>query len=281
MTSTFRPSDIYGQPGTTPRRRGSTDEPEPEARRIRWPVVAGIAALAVIALALAAGPSEIGEGGIPPAVVDVVSEDQAIAALALYRAEAEARDALAVQRSLFSPPGPSTVLRDARQSEAEVLKRLTEARSIPDADPAVRAYWSDPAHDEVLRALRGAVQAISEINLLAATHDSLYDGAGAIPLGSAQFELASLYLTGDADGASPLPGWGRALLAELDGVGSRAEAQGGRAAADGWWQDRAAALTPVAADALRAYLGGLPESTRVGLAGHPLAGPGLERLRTG
>jgi hypothetical protein len=281
MSSTFRPSDIYGPPGADPGGGAPWQGPPPEPRGLRWPAIAGASLLVVVAIGVLSAPRQVGEGGIPPAVVDIVSEDQAIASLALYRAQAEVADALIVPGSLSAPPGPDVLLRSADAGAVEVAARLADARGIADADPAARTYWSDPAHDALLVRLRAAAGALSEYTLLAATHDSIYGGAGAIPLETAQFELTSRYATGGPDPSGPLALWGRALLAELDGQDAAAASAQARAAADPWWRERADALAPVQVDALRAYLGGLPESTRAGLEGHPVAGPGLARLRAG
>jgi hypothetical protein len=279
VSSSFRPSDIYGPPG--PRRPPPPrDDALPAApSRSRWPLVAGLVVVVIVGGALLAAPNDVGEGGIPPAVVDVVSEDQAIAALALYRSQAEAQQALGVERSIFAPPGPSVLIRAAEESAADVRARLAAARSTPDADATVRSYWMAGEHDQLAERLEGAVLAIREINLLAATHDTIFDGAGQVSLPEAEQELTSRYLTGTPDGASPLAEWGRALLAELDGVEDRRRAETARAATDAWWADLAAGLEPPAREPLRAYLGGLPESTLTGLEGHPLAGPGLAHLR--
>jgi hypothetical protein len=282
MRTTPRPSEVFGRPGVPTPVPSGAERPadRPARRRPRWPAIAGLAVLAVVGIALLAAPSQVGEGGVPPAVVDVVSEDQAIAALALYRAQAEAQEALAVGRSLYAPPGPSVVRVAADDAAAVLDQRLAAARAIGDADPAVRAYWSDPAHDDLRARLKGAAVAIAEVNLLVAVHDTIYDGAGSIPLESAQFELTSRYLTGQAP-ATPMADWGRALLDELDGADARGAAEEARARTDAWWAEQAGQLSPVATEALRAYLGGLPESTLRGLEGHPLAGPGLTRLRAG
>jgi hypothetical protein len=279
MRATFRPSDVYGPPGApeAPRRPVEADDDGGPARR-RWPLLAGLAVLVLLVAAVLAGPREVGEGGVAPALVDIVSEDQAIAALALHRSQAEAQAGLAVPRSLYTPPGISPVRRAAESSVTDVRARLVQARGVPDADPAVRAYWGAGEHDAYVDRLDVLRRAIDDIGLLAATHDSIYDGAGAIPLGEAQLALASRYLTG-TDEQGPMTDWGLALLAELDGVESRAAAEDGRARTDAWWQERTAALEPAALDPLRSYLGGLPPATLRGLEGHPLAGPGLADLR--
>lgn len=243
-------------------------------------MLGGVAVLAIIGIGLLIAPDDVGEGGIPPAVVDVVSEDQAIAALALYRAQAEAQESLSIDRSLYAPPGPSQLVGAAEAAAGAVHERLTAARGIPDADAAVRAYWEAGEHDAFLQVLQGSVEAIREINLLAAAHDSIYDGAGAIPLPDAEAELASRYLTGIEQADRPMTEWGHALLAALDGADDRERAETARAATDEWWQAHTgAALEPPATEALRAYLGGLPPSTLTGLEGHPVAGPGLQLLR--
>jgi hypothetical protein len=255
------------------------EEDEDPPRRPRWAALAGVAVLAIVGAAVLGAPDDVGEGGIAPAVVDVVSEDQAIAALAIYRAQAEARDSLLLDRSLYAPPGPSVLIREAEDAANEVRARLDAARSIPDADPTVRSYWAANEHDDYVQRLELAVVGIREINLLAATHDTIFDGAGAVSLPSAEQELTSRYLTGTVDESTPLAEWGRALLAELDGADDRGRAETARAATDAWWAERASELAPPATEPLRAYLGGLPSSTLTGLEGHPLAGPGLSRLR--
>jgi hypothetical protein len=281
MTRSPRPSQVYGPPGTPrPPRPATQPGRSARTRRPRWPLVIAAAVLAAAVIGVLVAPDQVGEGGIPPAVVDVVSEDQAIAALALYRAEAEARAALLVDRSLYTPPGPSVLVTAAETAAAEVRNRLAAARDLRDADPTVRSYWAAGEHDDLVERLERLVIAIREINLLAATHDSIYDGAGQVSLPAAAQELTSRYLTGTEDESAPMGAWGRALLAELDGADERPRAEAARAAADAWWRERAAALEPPALEPLRAYLGGLPESTVRGLEGHPLAGPGLAQLRT-
>jgi hypothetical protein len=288
---TLRPSDVFGppegraRPARSPDDAGGTGPAGPAGHAARgqqgprWPLLAGLAVLAVVVAGFLAAPSQVGEGGIPPAVVDVVSEDQAIAALALYRAQAETHRALAVERSLDTPPGPGPIVQAAEHGVALVRQRLDEARSFEGADPAVSRYWTSADHDGLLQRLEGALREIGEINLLTLIHDSIYDGAGSFPLDQAELELASRYATGTADRDGPLLSWGRALLGEFEGLDGRATAEQARANADTWWAQRAATLQPVEGDPLRAYIGGLPPSTVRGLEGHPLAGPALEHLR--
>ncbi len=279
MSPALRPSDLYGRPDA-PRHEegdaGTTGEPHGP----RWLVRGGLAVLAIVVTGFLVAPDDVGEGGVPPAAVDIISEDQAIAALALYRAQAETHDALAVDRSLYTPPGPGVVREAAGRGRAIVAMRLDEARQMPDADPAVAHYWSASAHDAHLVQLRQAERDMEEIAVLALIHDTIYDGAGGMPLVQAELELTGRYSTGVADRDRPMFAWGRALLGELDGVDGRAQADQARTMADSWWQERAAALQPPVTDALRAYLGGLPTSTVRGLEGHPLAGPGLDLLRS-
>jgi hypothetical protein len=278
---TMRPSDVFGPPDGRHRSAPGPEEDDRDAARgPRWPLLAGLAVLAIIVAGFVAAPSEVGEGGVPPAIVDVVSEDQAIAALALHRAQAETYQALAVDRSLYTPPGPGPVVQAAEQGVQLVRQRLEEARMLSNADPAASRYWSSADHDALLQHLEQAMRDIGEVNLLALIHDSVYDSAGAIPLDRAELELASRYATGTADRDGPLLPWGRALLGEFEGFDGRATAEQARAHADSWWQERVAALQPVATEPLRAYIGGLPPSTIRGLEGHPLAGPGLEQLRS-
>jgi hypothetical protein len=277
---TMRPSDVFGPPdGRKPLPAPADDDTQRRRRGPQWPVLAGAAVLAVVIAGLVAAPSEIGESGVPPAVVDVVSEDQAIAALALYRAQAETYQALAVERSLYTPPGPGPIVQAAEQGLVLVRQRLEEARQHTDADPAASRYWTSADHDALLQRLESAQRDIGEANLLALIHDSVYDGAGSVPLDRAELELASRYATGTADRDGPLLPWGRALLGEFEGLDGRAAAEQARANVDPWWSERVETLRPVAGEPLLAYLGGLPPSTVRGLEGHPLAGPGLELLR--
>lgn len=276
------PSRVFGRPETAAA-PPTPDAPRPPRRggRLRGTLVV------VLLLALVGGtgalvaPDEVGEGGVPPARVDIVSEEQAIAALALYGAQAEVYDEFARIDSLYAPPGPVALIERLRDGAVESERRRFEARGLPEQDTAFREYAERADHAFFHSGLMDSWRTTGEISLLLAVHDSLYDGAGSIQLPDAQLQLTSLFETGTTVSGPHLE-WGQSLLAEVDGQDRRADAERLRVETDHWW--RGAVLEharPAAQEPLRAYLGGLPEPTLTGLEGHPVAGPALQRLREG
>lgn len=278
MPPAIRPSDVYGPPGST---QSPVEEPSATPSRTRvpsWLVPAGLLVLAALALGVVIAPDELTSDGVSPALVDVVSEDQAIAALGLYGAQVEAASALQPDGSVFAQPGADVIWRTSRSALHTVSTRLSDARDQPMPDPTVAAYWSSTSHDALLRALDERVEDVRLLSLLEATHGTLYDGAGQVDLVQVRQELLSRTDTGMASG--PLARWAGALLDELDGADRFSVALQARADTEAWWHEHVAAIGPVESEVLASYIAGLPPSTVRGLEGHPVTGPALTHLRS-
>lgn len=239
-----------------------------------WLVVAGLTAFVLVVAGLVRG----GTGALPDdaPVVDVVSEDQAIAALALYHTEARAVDALQTAADILAPPGPPAAAAAAGQAAGAVQTALERARAQPGPDPLVAAYWNDGGHTSFVDHLTTLRTEAELVALLAATHDTIYGGAGAIPLRDAQERMLSAF--GSARPA-PLVAWAEALLYQLEDADRRDAAAQARETTRRWWAGRVMTLSPPAVDRLTTYVDALPRTTRRGLRGNPVAGPAIEHLR--
>jgi hypothetical protein len=266
-----RPSDLYRLPGHH-RPAQEADDPEPASPR-RWPAVVGVALLVLVGLGLAMAP----QAGPAGPVVDIVSEDQAVAALQLYLTQARVVADLRSQEDIFAPPGPPQAARRAADGVEEVEAALHAAQAEPGPDPLVAEYWYADDHRLFIDELRSTADLARQLTVLAATHDTLYGGAGSIPLQEAQHRLASEFQS--APSAGVLAEWGELLLSEIDGAEAAGEAAGAREDARRQWPAWVEELLPLPAEeTLRTYVAGLPQATVDGLRGHPVAGPALDHL---
>lgn len=272
MVRTARPSDLYRLPEHAQRSSAAPPPPEPGRRFPAWLGVAGVLA-AVLVVSGVVGTTE---GPAPDApLVDVVNEDQAIAALSLYRAQAATIRDLRERDNIYAGPGPQNAATAARTGAAEVQTALDQARQTPGPDPLATAYWNAADHVTLIDGLGRVASDASTIALLAATHDSLYGGAGSIPIRDAYRQLTETF-----PGRHPEPQvrWAQALIEQIEERDRVAEAAQARRDTARLWRQRVAALRPAALPQLQTYVTGLPDTMVQGLRGHPVAGPGLEML---
>ena len=273
---TTRPSDVYRLPDD-PRHAAPPQPEKPQTSRRRLPLWVGVAGLLAVVLVLSGlvrGSATTTTGEAP--VVDVVSEDQAIAALGLHAAQASVVEDLREHEDIYANPGPPAAAERAARGLSATQEALDAARSIPGADRLAADYYRAAEHPEFLSAL-GRVGAEAElIALLTATHDSLYTGSGTITVQEAYEQITGAFA--GTRQARPLQEWAQALIEQMEDRDRLAAANAAREAAGELWRARLAALEPAAVDKLRGYIEGLPAVTVEGLRGHPVAGPGLAYL---
>lgn len=277
MAPPARPSDLYRLP-TDP--QSAEAEPSPGPPPHGGPAWLGILALVLVGIGLfAIGTTGGGGGGgtVNP-IVDVVSEDQAVAALRTHAEALQAIRDVQARSDIYADGGPANALRTAQGGQARTRQALRAARAQPGADALAAAYWHHPAHERFGQQLREVVALAGQIRLLAATHETLYSGTGEIDPQEAHRGLVSLF-SGRRPATDPLAGWGEALLDEIEGRDGRATAIEGRAATQRFWAGKVAALRPPAVRELRTYVVALPAGTVEALRGHPVAGPAVEDLR--
>lgn len=276
MPRAARPSDIYRLPKQTRASQSPFPEPDPPPRRRfpAWVAVAGVLAVALIISGLVRGATEAAAPGNVP-LVDVVSEDQAIAALRLYGAQASTIDDLQRREDIYASPGPGAAAGVARRGLEQVQAALTDARRMPGADPLAAAYWNSPEHVAVIDELNGSYVDARDISLLAATHDTLFSGSGAIQLPAAYDQLNGRF---ESRRHSSLNQWASALVEQMEDRNRVAEAAAAREATGQSWARQVRSLRPAATAELVAYIEGLPPVTVDGLRGHPVAGPALRLL---
>ncbi|HVM20521.1 MAG TPA: hypothetical protein VM307_11215 [Egibacteraceae bacterium] len=279
MVRTARPSDVYRLP-PAPAEASSIHPPSPQPAKPRrrppaWMAVAGVLALVLVIAGLVRGTTmaNTGDAGL----VDVVSEDQAIAALALYDAQAATMQRLRDKAAIYENPGPPEAVRIAASGSQRVQQALDDARALPNPDTRAAAYYNAGGHSRVVGQLVGVTQLAEAIALLSATHDSLYGGAGSIPLPEAYDRINNL-LASRRGLPEPLALWGQALLEQMEDRNRAQQAATGRQASQRVWAATVRSLRPAAVRPLAAYLQTLPSVTIEGLRGHPVAGPGLRRL---
>ena len=239
-----------------------------------WIGVAGLLAIALVVSGLVRGTGGANPGEAP--LVDIVSEDHAIAALDLYGTQASTIAALQERSDIFANPGPPDAHRAVRRGLAETQRALDAARSIGDADPLASAYWNAAAHSSVMNAFDQVRAEAEAITLLSATHDTLYSGTGSIPLPQAYEQISGAF--SGQRWAAPLREWAKALLEQMEDRNRVAESIAARDRTAQLWAARVGALQPAAVEALLDYVNGLPGATVEGLRGHPVAGPALTRL---
>lgn len=275
MVRTARPSDLYRLPDG--RRAPSGSAPEPPPSRSRFPAWLGIALVlaAVLVVSGLIGTSAPPTTGNAP-LVDIVREDQAIAALALYGAQADTIAQLQERRDIFALPGPRDAALVAQRGANNAQQTLDAARKLVNPDPLVSEYVHRQAHVTVTSFLAELATIGNTIAVLSSTHDTLYAGEGSIPLTQAATQISSLVAAGNTP--APLRGWATALLDQMEDRPSAVAANQARAGSQRFWAAKVKALEPAAVDELRTYLSGLPDVTVQGLRGHPVAGPALERL---
>ena len=276
MARTARPSDLYRLPEHSHADQATAPRPEPPSRR-RLPTWVGIALVlaAVLVISGVLGTTAAPVPGEAP-LVDIVSEDQAIAALTLYGAQASTIAELQERKQIYANPGPGDAARVAALGAAETERALSTARALPNPDPLVQSYVQNPGHAANVLLLHDAQRTAGTIALFASTHDTLYSGSGSIPLDEAYKRIAS-ELSGGGRPA-PLDSWGRALMDIIEERGGRWEAMQGRANSQEHWAQMVTSIQPAGVAALQAYIDGLPTATMEGLRGHPVAGPALEML---
>ena len=278
MVRPVRPSQVYrlpddvAQPAPAP---ASAPEP-PKRRPPLWVGIAGLVAVGLVVSGLVRGSGATDPGAAP--VVDIISEDQAIAALALYGAQASTIADLQEHSDIFANPGPPGAVRSAAEGLAATQQALEAARDVAGADPLAAAYWNSAEHGTVVETF-GQVRAEADmIVLLAATHDTLYSGTGSIGLQGAYDQISTAFA------GQPWPRalgtWAQALLEQMQNQDRVTEAGNAREAVSQLWAARVAALEPAAVSALRDYVNGLPGATVEGLRGHPVAGPALKQLES-
>lgn len=273
MARTARPSDVYRLPEHA---APPPEDPERPQRRLPlWVAVAGLLAGALVVSGLARGTATTTTGEVP--LVDIVSEDQAIAALTLYGAQASTIAELRSRADdIFAPPGPRDAVRVAEEGLAATQQALNAARALGGADPLAAAYWNAGEHVAVINGLETVRHEADLINLLSSTHDTLYSGVGAIPLPEARNLITGAF-TGRQE-PSPLTLWAEALVGQMEDRNRVQEASAQREASKLFWKARVSHVQPAGVDLLRGYLNGLPAATLDGVRGHPVAGPALELL---
>lgn len=239
-----------------------------------WAGVAGLLAIVLVASGLLRGSGTATTGDAP--IVDIVSEDQAIAALQLHAAQASVVDDLRDRQDIYANPGPGDAAARAAQGVRATQEALDEARNLVGADRLAADYYRAAGHAAFITALDRARADADLIALLTATHETLYTGAGTIPVQEAYNQITGAFAGTRHPRA--LTEWAQALVEQMEDRDRLAEANAGREAAGALWQARVQGLEPAAVDELRRYIEGLPAVTVEGLRGHPVAGPGLEYL---
>lgn len=277
MARTARPSDIYRLPEQTAAARRAAAPPPagPPARRRPpswlWVAVVLAVALVVSGVVGGAGAPLPGEGPL----VDILTEDQAVAALALYGAQVDAIAALHERRQIFAGGGAPAAAAQAGRGAAAVQLALNAARRAPNPHPLFAGYVSSGSHVATQERLNVARETAETLALFAATHDSIYGGAGAIGLDEAHTRIQAA-MGGTAPG--PIKRWGGALLDQIEHRPAVNEALAAREECAQYWVALVDLVQPAAVGELQSYLGALPPGTVQGLRGHPVAGPALEHL---
>lgn len=278
MARTARPSDVYRLPEQPERPPRPADQPgphEPSPRHLpAWMAVAGVLAVILVVSGLTGGATAPTTGDAP--LVDVVSEDQAIAALALYGTQARTIDMLRDRQEIFAPPGPGAAAGVAARGAEAVRRALDAARAVDNPDALFTAYVGHDGHPRLQQSFANASARADSIALLAATHDSIYSGTGAIGVADAYERMGAVVSGGDSPRA--LQRWGVALQEQIENRPRLEAALAGRAETERFWSALVRSLQPAAVAQLQTYISGLPADTVDGLRGHPVAGPALERL---
>lgn len=278
MARPARPSDVYRLPDEAPPRPwdGGDEEPVqgPRRRFPAWVGVAGVLAAILVASGLIGSSAAPTTGDAP--LVDIVSEDQAIAALALYGAQARTIDKLREQLDILSIPGPGAAAGVAGRGAAEVQRTLDAARAVRSPDTLYSLYVGHGDHAQTHLSLSNVSTTAETIALLSATHDSIYSGTGSIAANEAYERIGAAVSGGRSPGA--LHTWGVALLEQMENRPAANAALQGRQQTEEYWRAVVEGLEPAAVAELQTYVTGLPAQTVEALRGHPVAGPALQRL---
>lgn len=276
MVPSARPSDLYRLPEHA-RPAEPADTPPSQRPPRRFPAWLGVALVlaAVLVISGVLGTNAAPVPGETP-LVDIVSEDQAIAALTLYGAQASAISKLQDRAEIFDNPGPGDAARAAAIGAHQSQQALKGARALPAQDALMQAYAQHRDHATTVQTLTYAEGMAKTLALYASTHDTLFGGTGSIPLDEAHDRINSSLAGGPRYPA--VDQWGAALLDLLEERGGQQRALQGRAASQAAWASFVNGLRPAAVEQLRVYVDGLPAATVQGLRGHPVAGPALERL---
>ena len=279
MVRSARPSDLYRLPDARRAAAGSDGSPPPPPQR-RFPAWLGVALVlaAVLVISGLIGTTATPNTGSAP-LVDIVREDQAIAALALYGAQADAIAQLRQRRNIYALPGPRDAAQVAQRGASEAQRTLDASRKLINPDPLVTQYVQRQGHATVTAWLAELAAIGDMIAVLSLTHETVYSGQGSIPLAEASAQISSLVSSGGTP--APLRAWGTALLDQMEDRPSAAAANEARAGSQRLWAAKVDALEPAAVAELQTYLSGLPPVTVQGLRGHPVAGPALDRLEAG
>ena len=148
MVRTARPSDLYRLPDAERDAKGvATTPPPPRKRFPAWLGVALVLAAVLVVSGLIGTAAPPTTGNSP--LVDIVKEDQAIAALALYGAQAGTIAELRERRDIYANPGPRDAARIAERGTNESQRALDKARSLVGPGPAVTAYIQHTDHATV------------------------------------------------------------------------------------------------------------------------------------
>jgi len=236
--------------------------------------VAGVIAAGLIIAGLVRGATGAAPGDVP--LVDIVSEDQAIAALRLYGAEAFTIDEIRTRADIYAAPGPHDAAQVLVRGADDVKDALEAAQKVPNGDALFSTYVNDDSHPTLRGFFGDDAQLAGKIALLSDTHDTLYSGTGSVPLGEASTRLNNIVADGSTP--SPLHDWAIALLEQMEDRNRVQQAAEARAASQHLWASAIQSLEPIGVAELQTYINGLPAVTVDGLRGHPVAGPPLRRL---
>lgn len=278
MRRQLRPSQVFGRPDD-PSATALLDPPKGSPPTRRRPPRWALALAAVVTLAvggLLAAPQPLDPLTGRPQVVDLSNVDQAVAVLAVYGAEAAVVEEARGTADIYAVPGPGDAAARLTAHGEEIGLLLATARAQSGVHALAAAYANAGAHDELRHSVEQAATVARELALLAAAHDSVYGGAGAVTALEVQQGLTSLL--GTAAGVRAV--WAQALLEQTDGVDRRVQAEQARSEAAVQWAARVRGLNVAAEPALRDYVAALPDALRDRLEQHPVAAPALARIGT-
>lgn len=238
----------------------------------------GLLAIGVLAFNTARAARE----GLPGdgVIVDVATEDQAIAILNLYQAQADAL------RELQYPPNggfddPARVLRSTQELTAianrgatTITAALRQARSTRTTEPLVERYIDAGDHQRLIGNLEVVADGATAIEELEALHQALIEGGGESAASRAPATLQQPV----PSAAYSYAAWAEALMEHRDGTDSATRAEQARAATVRAWWERVRQLEPGSMAELHFALRALPDTTIAALRDHPVAGPALQRL---
>ncbi len=274
--ATTRPSDMYRLPDDvrqSPQRVERAPEPRYEPPSGRMGKTAIVAAALVVAVVT--GSSTFANNP-RTSMADVPEGEEAVAALALYHAQAATIDELRTREDIFASPGATDAAAVVARGLAEVQRTLRDARAVTGADPLAAGYWKSGAHGDYIEEVQTLHEHTRTMALLAATQDMLDSGTGSITIAEAREEL----MRATAKPVLPLPlrEWADGLLQQIDGgnpVDATAQA---REAAASLWGFQVRHLEPASVPLVHNYASRLPDETINALRDHPVAGAAIELL---